>query len=212
MRQLRSSQDEPKRDHFRLQTQLKETVMTVPNLDEDRSGSAQEPPTEVVMTALGDTAPEILKMLVLSTGHLPQDVLNGLPGHEHVLAWRTDYGAIVYANADTSELGEEDRPIAELLAEAVRLGCDYVMLDCDASYTNRLKSYSWDEDPAKKKERLLAEARETMSKRIEHDAGRAACQECPFLASMDAARELAVAADNFAACLIGDGAKVGQDG
>ena len=94
--------------------------------------------------------PEIHKVLVLSTSHLPQETLNNLDCWSGVVVYPNEYGAFVWVpNQRDSELVSLNRlGPDELLAVyhyARQLDCKYVKFDRDGPEVDNLPIYEWSE-------------------------------------------------------------------
>ena len=100
----------------------------------------------------------IVKVLDLSTAHLPQPVCASLPLWDGVTAYPLstsddNYGWLLHVpddpdgyTADYTETDEADGLPAEVLAIqrfARGLGCDYVLLDRDAERIDALPAWDW---------------------------------------------------------------------
>lgn len=102
------------------------------------------------------TAPSrIVKMLELSTGHVPEHIgntLDGLGSLPGVIADKREYGWFMWVPDDVGKRvaetkamddGEVPPEIVNIWRFARRLGCDWVMFDCDADSNDNLPFWAW---------------------------------------------------------------------
>lgn len=95
----------------------------------------------------------VRRLLDLSTGHLPAAVCLTLSGFDGVVAYRTDYGWLLWVpghgedvdlvndhNADYDEIPAE---VTAVQRYARALGCDYVLFDQDGPLNDDLKHWDW---------------------------------------------------------------------
>jgi len=93
--------------------------------------------------------PEIVQLLVLSTRHLPEVVLKVIEKYALVTAYRTRHGALLHVPEDHDEadfVGVPHKPgtaLLKVMTEAHRLGCPYVLFDCDGDTIASLPTYPW---------------------------------------------------------------------
>lgn len=93
------------------------------------------------------SAPEIHKMLTLSTGHLPAEFLDAITCPD-VTGWHPwEYGFLVWVPDDPAEMqhsefeGDHHEAIVSMRARARELGCDWIALDCDGPILDNLTEY-----------------------------------------------------------------------
>lgn len=82
-------------------------------------------------------------MLVLSTAHLPKEVLDALSA-EDVNMTRTiphKYGVIVYAHEDNRD--GTPAAVETVMLYARKLGCDWINFDADADRLDDLPTWEW---------------------------------------------------------------------
>ena len=91
-------------------------------------------------------APEIAKMLVLSTGHLTPHACNSfLPGYRHAYE-KSDYGWFVFVPTDETPIEDGDELpgcLIDCLKFADTQGCQWVMFDQDGPREDSLPYYEW---------------------------------------------------------------------
>lgn len=91
---------------------------------------------------------EIRRMLVLSTAHLPEHLING-PAPDGVVRHDFEYGCLLWVpDSPRAESAEnEDAPIPEEILHvqlyARKHGCDYVMFDQDGDTVGELRTWEW---------------------------------------------------------------------
>jgi len=94
--------------------------------------------------------PEIHKMLILSTSHLPEDVLDNLDIAPGVIAYQNEYGAFVWVSsvedltlsisAFTVGIPAE---LAIVFDYARKLDCKYIKFDRDGPVMSELSTWDW---------------------------------------------------------------------
>lgn len=88
--------------------------------------------------------PEILNMLVLSTGHISwatAEILNKDPMTWPVSGGTSPYGWFLYAHDEVDDSCPEDLAAAYVFARSH--GCSYIHFDCDGPTVEELPSYAW---------------------------------------------------------------------
>jgi hypothetical protein len=89
--------------------------------------------------------PTIRKLLDLSTGHLRPHLADQLASTAGVIAYRLEYGWLMWVPNDSAHACDERRP-AEVLAiqrYARSHDCDYVLFDADADTVEDLPHWQW---------------------------------------------------------------------
>lgn len=91
-----------------------------------------------------ETAPtdaDVVRMLDVSTSHLPQDICENL-GDYNLITTKREFGwLIVVPEIINNHLLPE--PLARLLVYAERRNCPYILLDADGPNHESLSSYDW---------------------------------------------------------------------
>lgn len=88
-----------------------------------------------------DDAPEISKMLTLSTGHLTEEACNTYLAT--VISYpKSEYGWFIYVNT-ADELEDPPLSLLDCIGFAEEHGCDWIMFDCDGPIMEGLTTYEW---------------------------------------------------------------------
>ncbi|MER7671278.1 hypothetical protein ABTY61_22815 [Kitasatospora sp. NPDC096128] len=104
-----------------------------------RSGTPR-PDTSVVPQRRGRASDlNIRSYLDLSTAHLRAETRADLDAYEDVVAYRTEYGWLVYASEDPE--GEWPSELVPIVRLAREHGCEYVLFDADATVADRLPTF-----------------------------------------------------------------------
>lgn len=86
-------------------------------------------------------SPPIEKMLVMSTAHLPCPIT---PENAPDPIWyeKGDYGWLVYARLFRTPY-DTTPELIDIMTYADKLGCEWVMFDCDATILPNFPTFEW---------------------------------------------------------------------
>ncbi|WP_171778424.1 helix-turn-helix domain-containing protein [Priestia megaterium] len=91
---------------------------------------------------------EICRMITLSTGHIERttrDYLENPDRKELVVYDKTEYGYFIHLDSEYLEeiLHNVPKDLLSVIRFAQRNNCEWLCLDCDGPFTDKLPTYEW---------------------------------------------------------------------